>query len=256
MTNHQKVVFIYTYGRIGSTSLFNSIKPYAETHHFHNIQPYFNEYLKKNNYSSLDNFLSTQHIVYVATGVREPISRTISAFFTWLTKEAKPNNLTQYYGGGNYYLHSDPNYLKTLDVNIFIDKLLQILTVDNIFDSNNCWFNNNIRKFFNIDIYNYPFDPKKGYTIINQNQYKILVYRQENLNENHAMINDWLGTNQVRLHKENESTTKWYYELYHEVKKNIHIPKIILDQIFQNKKIRHFYSDTEISNFYQKYMSS
>jgi hypothetical protein len=124
-----------------------------------------------------------------------------------------------------------------------------------MFDQKDCWFNNNIRNFFNIDIYNYPFNTNQGHCLINQDQYRVLVYRQENLRNNHEMINFWLNTSDILLVSENESKTKWYYDLYKKLLENIKFSQEILDKVYDNKKIRHFYSDTEISNFYKYYLS-
>ena len=253
---NKKLAFIYTYGRIGSTSLFRSISNKTDAHHFHNFKPYFDNHLNTtNSYTNIEHLLSSQESIYIATGVRDPIARTISALFTWITKEGKLNNLTQYSGGGKYFLGHDKEEIKKLDINLIIQKLLNCLSNDNMFDQKDCWFNNNIRNFFNIDIYNYPFDTDQGHIIINQDQYRVLVYRQENLKNNHEMINSWLNTNDILLVSENESKTKWYYDLYKKLLENIKFSQEILDKVYDNKKIRYFYSDTEISNFYKYYLS-
>jgi hypothetical protein len=253
---NKKLAFVYTYGRIGSTSLFRSISNKTDAHHFHNFKPYFDNHLNiTNHYNNIDHLLSSQESIYVATGVREPISRTISALFTWMTKEGRLNNLTQYSGGGKYFLGYDKEEIKKLDIDIIVQKFLTCLSTDNMFDQNDCWFNNNIRNFFDIDIYNYSFDTSQGYILINQDKYRTLVYRQENLRDNHKMINSWLNTNDILLVSENESKTKWYYDLYKQLLKNIKFSQEILDKVYDNKKIRHFYSDTEISNFYKHYLS-
>ena len=69
------------------------------------------------------------------------------------------------------------------------------------------------------------------------------------------MINSWLNTNDILLVSENESKTKWYYDLYKKLLENIKFSQEILDKVYDNKKIRYFYSDTEISNFYKYYLS-
>jgi hypothetical protein len=117
---NKKLAFIYTYGRIGSTSLFRSISNKTDAHHFHNFKPYFDNHLNTtNNYTNIEQLLSSQKSIYIVTGVRDPIARTISALFTWITKEGRLNNLTQYSGGGKYFLGHNKEEIKRCFMSFF-----------------------------------------------------------------------------------------------------------------------------------------
>jgi len=249
--------FVYTYGRVASTSIFESIKDYQESHHLHNIQPYFNRFLKNDSYQDLDSYIK-ENKIKIITGVREPIEREISAFFTWMFKKGQKdkNNFGQYGGYGKYFISEDISKILSMETKELIDIFLNTLKFETIFTlEENCWFDNNIKKYFDIDVYEHNL--QNDCLILSNNNVEILLYKYERLSSYaDSLISNFLSIkdNSFSLKNQNPYLQSQLKEKIIEFKMNLKLSKNDLDCIFDNKKIRHFYRDEEIKNFLSRYL--
>lgn len=244
-------VFIYTYGRVGSTAILKLVEKYIKAHHFHNIEPYFNNYIKSKEFPTLNYFLENNQIK-VITGVRNPIDRSVSAFFTWMLKEGSydKNRYGQYANSGKFFISKDPQEIINMDIDYLINKFLQVLQSDEIFDIKNCWFDNNIKKYFDINVYDYILN-NKHFIKINYKNVELLIYKQEGLLETGTdMLKDFLNISDTNFYLEQYKNScldeDWSRDLFLKFKNKL--DKNNLKYIF-NQKVRHFYSQKEIDNF-------
>ena len=254
--NNMNKAFVYTYGRVASTSIFESIKDYQESHHLHNIQPYFDRFLKNDSHQDLDSYIKESKIKII-TGVREPISREISAFFTWMFKEGSKskNHFGQYGGYGKYFISKDINKILSMETKELIDIFLKGLRFETIFDLEGCWFDNNIKKYFNIDIYENKLE--NDYLILSNNNVQILFYKYERLNfYGEKLISNFLSIKDDLFYIKNQNPylDSKIRDKIIDFKVNLKFSKNDLDCIFDNKKIRHFYKDDEIKEIFSRYL--
>jgi len=243
-------IIVYTYGRVGSTSIYKSINTIEKSFHFHNLVPGFKQYIQSDDCPCLDYYLKN-HQIKIISGVREPVSRTISAFFTWMDKIGTRNDYSQYSGYSNYYLGDREDIIKK-NIDIIIEKFFEALSKDDIFDPLESWFDKNIKKYFEIDVYNEKFDQDQGFCQIDKGNHSLFLYRQEDLKNNvTGGIKDFLGikSDDFYIQQHNQSSNNWNSDIYREFKNNIKFDIKHLEKIYCNKKFRHFYSEKNIENF-------
>ena len=115
------------------------------------------------------------------------------------------------------------------------------------------WFDNEIKKVIGIDIFSEEFDKKTGYSVIENNNIRVLVLKLERINDvGELALSDFTSKN-IHLVNSNVATEKKYVDEYSAIKKNFTVPEEILDYVYGSKYVRHFYSDNEISKLKAKW---
>ena len=116
------------------------------------------------------------------------------------------------------------------------------------------WFDDVFLKDFKIDIFQLPFDKKKGYSIYkNIEGYDILIYQLEKLNNLESIFRDFTEKKNFQIKKQNDSEKKWYAESYNNFKENIKINNAYLEKTYSGKMMKHFYSEEDIIKFRNKW---
>ena len=116
------------------------------------------------------------------------------------------------------------------------------------------WFDHELKEYFGIDIYAYPFDKEKGYSIIKEGCVEVLVLKLEKVNFLEQVIGEFIGAPQFKLINDNEGDKKDYKYLYKNIKDTITIPREIFDIVYNNNpKFNHFYSEVEKAEFLKKW---
>lgn len=105
------------------------------------------------------------------------------------------------------------------------------------------WFDREIKQMLNIDVFDYPFDHDKGYTIIKENNVDLLILKTELLNTTFdEAISTFLHIDfPIQLKNTNISEKKYYNRAIKEVDKEIVIPDDVLNKIHSSRYMRHFY---------------
>lgn len=168
--------------------------------------------------------------VKVITMTREPIARNISAYFQnyEFTGSEKVRDLAR------SFLEQYPHDLP--------------LT----------WLDHEIRDVFGFDVYDEPFDPETGYSVLEDaaRGVSLLIIRMESLPsalENRA-IENFLGISPVDFAESfNVGDEKNYAELYRKFKSSVRFEQDLLDRMYDSKYSRHFYSADEIRGFREKW---
>ncbi len=104
-----------------------------------------------------------------------------------------------------------------------------------------------------IDITAYPFDKEKGYTIIKEDNIEIFVYQLEKLNNIIPELSAWVGVPFDSLEIDNVASSKWTGESYKQAQKEIRFSKEYFDRCYNEKYVKHFYSDSDIEKFKNKW---
>lgn len=238
------VNLVYSMGKVGSDAVRMTLlkyQPFVKTFHMHFLSDQWKrkvEAIGMKYNSDIKNYLKTKKYlndnnekrVKIITLVRDPISRQISEFFQNYDKRGI-------------------NLKNTSIEEIIVD----ILKKDRIAFPLN-WFDNEFINFTGIDIYKYEFDKEKGYTIIQANNYDVLVIKLEKLNEVfHEAFMEFLKINIPKLEKSNLGKNKSTAKLQNQVKIKLKVNEEQKQMIYSSKMVKHFYTNREIQKFIKKW---
>ena len=165
----------------------------------------------------------------VITTVREPIAQAVSAFF---------------HGGGRRGVLggvTPDNVAETLLAESWVRPPLR-------------WFDREFAPALGIDVFDHPFDPAAGHRVIATPSVRVLLLRQESLAIAPEVLARFLGrTDPVPVPARNEAAGKEYAAQYREFLASVRLPGPVLDQAYSSRYARHFYADSELERFRQRW---
>lgn len=234
--NHNNLIFVYCAPKVGSTSIVSSLRLFGiekvDIIHIHdeemlkvltNIKDItineiilFNKYLGKN--------------VYVINIYRSPIERKISAYFEKI---------------GSYHFNNSDKEVNNYNIHKVIYRF------NNIFP----WIS--LGDHF-IDRYNVKipdrFDNNNKYILLNENGIKYITLRLKDSNEWGHILTNIFGFN-IHIIKDYESSNKEIKDLYNCFKQTYRIPINLLNEIMNDKYLKYYYSDDELSKYYDEWLN-
>lgn len=247
--NKKNLILIYQLGKVGSSSLYKTLVDIStgfEVIQLHFLSEKFqNRAFNQERYEwhlgqikAVENYRD-QHPdrkVKVISLVREPVGRNISDLFQ----------------NPKYYLDEGQS-LQNISVNDLIDKFKK----NNSFDYTLNWFDNEFKEYTGIDVYDYPFDKEKGYSIFSANNFEILILQMEALNRVYkTVLSDFLGVSVAQLNLANQSAKKSSGYLASQLKEKITFSQQSLTSVYSSRYVKHFYSEEDINSFTRKWMSA
>lgn len=176
----------------------------------------------------------------IITLVRDPMARTISAFF---------RHFRLNHPGFEKGYEADPAHL---------DRLIQLFLADDEHERGVTleWFDREVRDVFGIDVFRRPFPKDAGYDTYGSDTCAMLVLRTEDLDRVGARaIGSFLGIVELRIESENQPARAGYAAAYAEFVERIRMPTAYLDAMYGSRLARHFYSDAEIEAFRSRWVS-
>lgn len=109
------------------------------------------------------------------------------------------------------------------------------------------WFERELEPSLGIDVYEHPFDPARGFAIIDSPAVKLLVLRQESLEVAPHALGSFLGLPRpIQVPRENVASDKSYSGLYESAMEGLRLPQETLDLAYDSRFAHHFYSPGEI----------
>ena len=179
----------------------------------------------------------------IITLVREPISIAISTFFQniqWFNKD---------------FAHMN-DQVDNERVTRFLES--KTINYDPATDYIETWFDKEIKAVTNIDVYKYPFDHNKGFSIIKKENVDLLIMRLEDLNRNfNQALTDFLDLkHEIAMFKTNIREDKEYASAYKYVKRNIVIPESVCRKIYYSRFSTHFYNEQMRETFIKRWAGS
>lgn len=234
----RNLVFVYTAPKVGSTALVSSLRLFCienmDIIHIHDeimlnvltniknvsvneIIQFNSNYLKKN--------------VYVINIFRSPIERKMSTYFEKI---------------GSYHFNNNDENINKYDVNRVIRRF------NNLFPhlSNGDHF---------IDRYNINipdrFDHVNKHLFFNDNGVKYIVLRLKDSNEWSHILTNIFGQ-PIRIIKDYETSNKPMKDLYKRFKETYKIPINFLNDIINDKYMKYYYSDEELTSYYNHWSNS
>jgi len=256
-------VLLYQMGKVGSSSIEKILKssklgiPVLSAHHFnydslHSVKAYVKLSFPKEVYSEFErNFFGfyKDRIVYdivknllkngrlkIISVVRDPVARNISSYFQSIDR-------------------------RFLDLNNrFENKSLTIEEIISTFFKYEKhelpikWFDQEIKDIFGIDLYLNQFSKAKGYHIYKYDNIDFMVLKLEMLSEcAQFAFKEFLNLSGVQILYNNVTANKPYGHLYHQFINSIHLSDSYLDQMYNSKFMRFFYSEAEINLFRKRW---
>lgn len=119
------------------------------------------------------------------------------------------------------------------------------------------FFEDSFKKYNGIDVFDYPFDKEKGYSILEipEKNTEIFIYQLEKLNDVAPELGKFVGIENFTLVNGNVAENKWYAAAYHQAKKELKFSRTYFDACFNSKIMNHFYSETDIEKFKTRWIS-
>jgi len=262
INQNKSFILIYQQGRVASTSVYESIKamkfPYP-LYHVHTLSIANAEQeikrAKKNNEKAYRHFFVGKYLGKTIQNIkltpsykpwkvicifRDPIDIMLSLFFL------------------NIETNSE-------DLALYEDKEATLEYFQNLFESNDpagwaiCkWFDDYFFSELGIDVYAYPFNVEKGYTVIKTAKFEVLLLRFEGLSETYKsgaaeLFN--LDTSHFKLMHANIHKNDKYSDMHTHIKNNLRLSRSFCDKVYATKLMRHFYSPAMIEASIQKWTS-
>lgn len=253
-------VIVFQMGKVGSTTVFRSLKSFCagiEVYHCHRLS-LFRKHLRHHGDTAgpiagrarkvaaekdrnervaqgieLVERISRGDRFDVITLVRDPVARNVSAFF-----EKGEKHLSQIL---DRYAASGIGAAELTGV--FLDD----------WDGHHLplhWFDREVKKVFDIDVYAEPFPHDAGHRTYSTTGSRLLVLRLEDLDRcGPRAIGDFLGIHGFRLRTANAGLRKPYRRAYEDFLRSVELPAEYLDRTYQSKFARHFYSDAQRQAF-------
>jgi hypothetical protein len=242
-------VLIHTYGKVGSTAIQTSINKLSgfgsfqthfisETgvaearavHQDHDRDPI---HLKVGEALRLAMTEHPDKVIRVITLVRDPVARAVSNLFE------NPVLLLGENGGD---LRKMP-----------VDQVVEIAAeqIRSSLDYTERWFDRELSGLFGFDFFAAPFDREAGFQIHEEGRVKLLSGKLELLSNNGGpFLGEFLGLPQpldIPRRRAREATGE--ASLYDQVRKSLKLPAAFLDEVYQSRVCRYFYTPAEIDGF-------
>jgi len=241
-------IVIYTMAKVGSMSLYNSIKKYTKVPVFH-IHTMQREKIEEayqlcrnkgwwpdsKNPGALiyDSKIKTGQPIKIITAIREPIARNVSAFFE-VFRFYNGQDATTFSGGTDQLQKVFTEALPHRFPLVWLEEELQICT--------------------GIDVYAQSFNPDLKFQIYQNQHIELLLLRVDLPNEKkETIIRDFLKLPDFKLSNYNVGSEKDYADLYQSFKKQIQLPASYLNEMLESKYCKHFYTEQERKEFYAKW---
>ena len=227
LTQLNAPVFIWTMGKVGSTSIaraLGSVKGISVfTSHF------MNDDAHPRSRVLYKHLIEPKKPLKIISLVRDPMSKNVSSFFQNYEKNT-----------GRPYSPSDLSLEALSD--LFFNRYQH-------HRSPLTWFDDYIKRYTNIDVYSQQFPvAAKAYTL-NRDNVDLLVMRCDLADEQKArQIERFLGLvpNSFAVTSQNVGDRKDYSETYKAFKAHIQLPDDYLEEMAQSQYFQHFYTDNEI----------
>ena len=232
------VIAIYTLGKSGSSSILSTLQRNFSIFNVYQLHFINCEYLRENhsddfatrNIDKANKFLrkhSKNKTKYISL-VREPVSREISSF---------------YQNRQLYFKDVLPNDFK--EINNLIESRGYDLALN--------WFDYELKKHLNFDVYSQPFDKTKGFSIYKiDSNIELMILRTDYINKiGIVAINKFLNTDIKQMKSVNVGNNKSNSLYQKQMKSEFKLSDANLNKIQNSKFMNHYFTAKEIKNLYK-----
>ena len=247
-----RVIFIFSMGKVGSTSILLSVRRSLQEQEGEEYHSKYILFFKQRIFLQ-DFYLSRGFSKFVAAWrawlglpikiicpIREPIAREVSGFFDMRVKNANADleeleELFMTGGRGNKH---------KLDVGYFPERTLN-------------WFDEYFKPLTRIDVYKEPFPIDRKWQIYNRRFTQVLLYRTDlKLSEQAELISRFLGIKLDEIRVENAAKNKTHAELYSRFRESVKMPEQYIRRMHDSRFARHFWSPAELKAVADKWRAT
>ncbi|WP_052597331.1 putative capsular polysaccharide synthesis family protein [Aureispira sp. CCB-QB1] len=248
LSSEQKPIVIYSMGKVGSLSLYHSIRSHSNSPIFHihslNQRRIDWEYKTCRAKGWWPDSKNTGALIYnkkiqpnqptsIITTIREPIERNVSAFFEVF----------------RYYNNMDASNYDN-DVSLLQEQFLQLVPHDYPLN----WLDDELKMMLEIDVFATNFDTQKKYKEYQRGNFELLLMRVDLPDaKKEKRLKEFLNIPNLKLERHNIGAQKDYAHLYHTFKTSLRLPKNYVEQMLDSKYCRHFYSQEERHSLFKKW---
>lgn len=214
----QPPVFVYQMGKVASTSIFESLNRQYDGKVLHAHT--FGAFHASADVRALYRYhQSTSSPIKIITLVREPVTRNLSAFF---------QNFRRDTGQSVEECDLSAVELKRKFMSNYPHEIPLV------------WFDNNLRKHFQIDVYDYPF-PDCGHLRMSNQQVEVLLMRHDLANSlKEELVGEFVDLKEFQLKDYNVGAEKQYAHLYAKLQQ-AKLPLKHLYYLASSKYMHHFF---------------
>lgn len=248
----ESTVLVYQMGKVGSTSLEESLPGSIHAHTFYSnftCEPHarqvLNSWWQRAQWRIGEFFkraaIRSRKKVKIISLVRDPYARNVSMFFQdlphWLCR-----HMTREAGRGVFFDNRSVSMSHLFDA------------FDNAFDHyyGEAWFDKELFRLTGVDVFSYPFDPQVGHVTIKMGKYEIFIVRLESLSASVGALSAFVGYD-VDLRISNDSAEKWYACVYERFLRAHTPPENYVSSLYESKLASHFYSKSELERLKGKH---
>jgi hypothetical protein len=238
-------VFVYQIGRVGSTTVYESLKnadlPYT-FYHFHFLS---HQGIRKHQIALKQaNFVGTPRDIIYSKSIRKSLDTSPPPIVRIITLTRDPirqriSSIFEKEWGNPPFRDKSGNIDKDLALTYF-RKYFQ--TADNILGTICSWFDREFKPALGVDVYAHPFNQEQGFTIFRQDDIEVLIMKMEDLSRclSDATRQFLNLKHRVSTQMENVTVESDKGRAYQYVLPRIHIPAHVLDEIYNTEYARHF----------------
>ncbi len=250
-------ILIYQMGKVGSSTVYNTVKHmdtvYA-TYHLHWFSDpgikKAEDYFKNLSSKKIPMHIQRSKMLKKLTDIKKDKIKVIS-----ITREPVGRLISDVFQNIHYY---NPELVKMNDLHtkeLFEETQKQLDNFDINSEYGTTWFDVELSKAFNINLYDYPFNQDDGYTIIKHENIEILLLQMETMNKVlKKALQEFLDYEQdIEILNTNIGEEKEFANEQSYVKENIDLDEKHLNKIYSSKYVQHFYSAKQIKSFVKKW---
>ena len=129
--------------------------------------------------------------------------------------------------------------------NLTIEVCREVLMRPRMFISLENWFDQELSRILDIDVFRTVFPRQKGYAFYENNHARVMVYRFEALCGLPKMLHEFLGCEVPEVVHRNVGSAKGYSDQYAYVREHLPLPAAFIEEKYSTRTMKHFYSDEE-----------
>jgi hypothetical protein len=119
------------------------------------------------------------------------------------------------------------------------------------------WFDKELKHNFGVDVYSHDFPKEKGYSIYRNEHVEALVLKLEKLNDVASLaFKEFLDIDSFELVAANIGNEKNTSDLYRQFLNSIHLPFEYIENKYNSRFAKHFYSTEELDKFRARWVRS
>ena len=177
----------------------------------------------------------------IVTLIRDPLARTLSAFFQTMPQEHRD------YGFDHKLETMTPEAL-VVDLAPIFERWAET------YISPEAWLNEELKGVFGLDVLAREFPVEESYGIYEEGRLPVLLIKLERLDDCASRaFQEFLGLREFTLIRGNEAASKKYAPVYRAFRELQIVPEAQLERIYGSDLVRRFYSEAEIAAFRQRW---